>query len=193
MCNSNSRSNYGFITTVQSEFSYLSTVGFKCVKETSTFVRFESVDLFVNVYHGASSHEIGAEVGKLGPDGDIDKYSVSELIRITDSDEAKKYRNFTATSPEAVVTGVKRLSAIFGRYAGPFLNGDTQLFRKLEHQKREWSKKFSLEILSKQVRPKAEEAFRDKRYGEALTLYESIESELSPAEHKRLNYCRKHV
>jgi len=187
------RSEYEFITTVQSEFSYLSTVGFKCVKATPTFVRFESADLYVNVYHGESSYEIGAEVGQLDARGDINNYSISELIRITDSEEANKYRNFMATNPDAVVTGLKRLSAIFEKYGGPFLTGDVQLFRKLEQHKREWSKKFSLEILSKQVRPKAEEAFREKRYDEALRLYESIESELSPAEKKRLRYCRDHA
>lgn len=48
-----------------SSFDFLRAYGLKPVEEDVTFVRYESDAMFVNVYHGRGSFEIGVEIGRL--------------------------------------------------------------------------------------------------------------------------------
>lgn len=188
------REIFNFIEVVRYEFSYLSSYGFQCVKEEPTFVRYESETTFLNIYHGRSSFEIAAEFGWLKHDSQL--YNIYELMRLSDPEEAERYRkrrNYIAIRPETVVTGVKRLSSVIKRYSSPFLNNDSTISAKLAKQQKEIINRFADEILSSQVRPKAEEAFRRKNYAEVVKLYESIESQLSMVERKKLEYCRKRL
>ncbi len=184
------REQFNFIEAVRPQFSWLSTYGFHCVREESTFVRYESNTSFLNIYHGRSSYEVDAEYGELS---DSQSYPVYALIRLSDPKEAENYRSYTAITPDAVMAGVKKLSTILKKYAESFLNDAPNIFGKLAKQQKECAKELALEVLSKQVRPKAEEAFRNKNYVEAAKLYESIESELSTSECKKLEYARKHL
>jgi len=54
----------GFQDSVLSSFDFLSTYGLRPVEESATFVRYESSSVFVNVYHGRASFEIGVEIGR---------------------------------------------------------------------------------------------------------------------------------
>src|SRR5687767_11892121 len=56
----------GFKEAVLANFGFLQQIGFKPVTEDVTFVRYESKTVFVNVYHGRASFEIGVEVGRVG-------------------------------------------------------------------------------------------------------------------------------
>ncbi|MCB1984645.1 MAG: hypothetical protein H6936_06935 [Burkholderiales bacterium] len=186
------REQFNFIEAVRSEFSYLSDYGYSCVKVEPTIVRYKSDTAFLNIYHGRISFEIAAEFGQLKWYGNSQSYSVSELIRLSDPEAAKKYKNYAAHSPDGVKAGVKRLSVLLKKYADNFLNGTPCIFAKLSEQGKELIEEFAAEVLLRQVRPEAEEAFRNKDFVKAARLYASIESELSAAERKKLAYSRKH-
>jgi hypothetical protein len=187
------RDQFNFIEVVRSEFSWLTKYGFRCTKASATFVRYESATTFLNIYHGRSSYEIGAEYGQLLFSDDFKAYSVSELIRLSSPKEAEKYRNYIAIKPENVVAGVNRLSELLRKYGRTFLNDTPETFLRLAKQRNEISRKFSMEVLSRQVRPKANQEFKNKNYAEAARLFESIKSELSAAELKKLEFCRKNL
>ncbi len=187
------RQQLNFIEIVRSEFSFLPDYGLRCIKAEPTIVRYESSTVFLNIYHGRISFEIDAEFGQIRWFRNSQSYSVFELIHLINPEDAEKYRNYSASTPEDVIAGVKRLGAILRKNADTFLKGNKSIFTKLAKQEKELSNKFATEILSRQVRPKAEEAFRRRNYAKATKLYESIESELSAAERKKLAYCRKHL
>src|SRR5215471_1441934 len=63
------RGQLGFQEAVR--FSFLNSYGFKTVQEQTTFVRFESATVFVNVYHGRASFELGVEIGRLSNPGEM--------------------------------------------------------------------------------------------------------------------------
>ncbi|MGH8612187.1 MAG: hypothetical protein ACREYF_09145 [Gammaproteobacteria bacterium] len=158
-----------------------------------TFVRYESDKIFVNIYHGRSSYELGIEVGPLGSGVEIDMgYSLSALIHLVAPEEAAAYRNFVATTPKKVQIGVKLLSEKFQGYGWDLLWGDPDIFIKLKTQRAQLSERFAMEVLARQVRPKADAAFRSKDYGEAIRLYGSIRNQLTPVELKKLDYAQKH-
>lgn len=186
------RARFAFCDAVQRTFGFLTEHHFQCVRTEPTFVRYESDRVFVNVYHGRSSYELGVEVGLLDFDKTERGYSLSALIGLIDPQEAANYRNFVATTSELVEVGVKTLSEKFKAYAWDTLRGDPIVFAKLEQQREQLSKSFAMEVLARQVRPKAEAAFRNKSYAEAARLYESIRGQLSPAELKKLEYAQKH-
>ena len=50
----------GFSRTVFQYFNFLcSDYGFQVTDQSATLVRFESNDVFINVYHGRASYELG--------------------------------------------------------------------------------------------------------------------------------------
>jgi hypothetical protein len=59
------RERLAFKDAVMSGFRFFDDLGFRPAKQEMTFVRYESADVFVNVYHGRASFELGVEIGKL--------------------------------------------------------------------------------------------------------------------------------
>src|SRR2546430_3685910 len=59
------RARLRFRDCVLRDFQFLSEFGLRPVEEKTTFVRYESTNVFVNIYHGRASFELGVEVGRL--------------------------------------------------------------------------------------------------------------------------------
>src|SRR5437016_1220188 len=57
------RRQLGFEEAVLRSFEFLRSYDLKPVERTPTLVRFESKKVFVDVYHGRASFEIGVQVG----------------------------------------------------------------------------------------------------------------------------------
>lgn len=167
-------------------FSFLEDEGFMQVEVLPTLVRYRSGDIEVDVYHGRQSNEIGAGITGLGT-----RYAMSEVIRATDPEAAKGYRNAVATSPEGVDAALEELSSLVRRYGAAALQGDLLFFAMLEEQRKQWSAEYALDVLVDQVRPQAETAFRRGDYAKAAELYARIRPRLSPAEIKKLQIAEE--
>lgn len=183
------REHFEFSREIFKNFEeYLFSYGFNCVSSNATFVRFESRSVFVNFFHGRSSYEIGAEIGLIiDPEN---AYPISWFIEIRDEDKGKNYRNTTASTYYLVKESILRLRNIFEQYATPALNGKVEIFKSIEQKVKSWQKSYAMDVKASQTRPKAEEAFRTKKYKEAMMLYKSLESVLTPVEKEKLSYCR---
>jgi hypothetical protein len=185
------REPLGFSKVVQEEFLFLvKDYYFKCTVAETTYVRFESDRVFINIYHGRSSFEIGLEIGLLDRD---EPYSLSELIHLGDSKEGNSYRNFMAGTPELVRRGITLLREKFEKYGIKALSGAAEFFSKLHHQGKQLEASFSNQMKVRHTRPKADEAFHQKNYKEVVRLYESMLNALTPAELKKLEYSRRHA
>lgn len=189
------RSNLRFAEEIQKHLSFLTKqYTFNVVFTNHTFVRFESDLVFVNVYHGRSSYELGIEIGRLGfPDEMAQGYTLSELIQLADSDKSAKFKLFAARTPDTVRKGVLQLARLFRTYADKALCGDHAIFGKLHRQREQWKKTFAREVLLAQSRPRAEAAFRRKDYQEVVRLLESLRDALTASELKKLQYAHKHL
>jgi hypothetical protein len=189
------RSCLHFPEEVRFHFNYLvDRHDFCCVVVKSTFVRYESNNIFINIYHGRSSYEIGLEIGQLGSSGKPEEaFNISWLIKLVDPQRAADYKLYVAKTTDLVRKGVFQLCELFKKYAGKAIFADESTFTLLAKQTGDWKKSYAKEVLASQVRPKANAAFSNRNYGDAVCLYESIFSELTPAELKKLEFAQKQL
>lgn len=180
------RDYINFAEETRKAFAFLCELGFSEVEILPTLVRYRKGCVEVDVYHGRQSYEIGAGVTAFGT-----RYAISEIIRHMDPDTAKQFHYAAATTPEGVVAGLEVLIVLMKRYGCSALDSDPQYFSLLEGERKSWSEEYALDVLAGQLRPQADEAFRQRDYSKAADLYSSIRERLSPAEIKKLSVAEK--
>lgn len=188
------RGPLNFFEEVKKNFAFLeSKYDFMIAESLPTYVRYESPKMFINIYHGRISYEIGLEFGRLDSEkNQKDCYSLWALINLFNENTAKKYRLFAARTSELVKKGVAELSQLFKQYENfIFIDGET-VFDKLLLQREQLGKEYEKEVYTYQVRSKVEVAFKAKNFSEVVRLYESILDRLTPLEIKKLEYAKKH-
>lgn len=177
------RNHLDFPNKVRELFSFLVDLGFVEIEVLPTLVRYRKDGVEFDVYHGRESYEVGAGISAFGT-----RYSISEIIRSIDSVRAEKYRNVMAATPDLLFSALAELSSLMMQYGARALSGERECFEELKRNREAWSERYALDVLAGQVRPKAEEAFRDGNYAKAADLYFSIRERLTPAEEKKLAF-----
>lgn len=175
------RSHLRFPEKAKSFFGFLRELGFSEIEVLPTLVRYRKDDVEVDIYHGRQSYEIGAGITAFG-----NRYSISEIIRQFDPQFGERYRYASAAEPEGVIAALEELSSLMKRYCSSALNGDEKFFLNLEDERKSWAEEYALDVLVEQLRPKADEAFRQKDYQKVVEIYSRIKKRLTPAENKRL-------
>lgn len=186
------RRSLHFAEAVKAKFGFLTANGFKRVKSEPTFVRFESGGIYVNVYHGRMSFELGLEIGQM-ESLDEEPYSMSEIIRFTEPDKSDRYRDYATRDVSGVEEGVQRLAALFRRYVDAGLFDDGQLFTRLRKQREIYIGKFALEVNLTQARRKLDSAWQAKDYAKVVELLNPWRDALTPTELHKLEYAAKHA
>ncbi len=181
------RADFNFEELVKEAFAFLDDLGFSVIEESSTLVRYRKNSVEVDIYHGRQSYEIGAGITAFGA-----RYAISEIIETLDPNTADQFRYPMATTRRGIVIGLELLSSLMERFGKGALKGDSDVFAKLERQRKRWSEKYELEVLAEQLRPKAQAAFRRKDYPTAADLYSRIQECLSPSEIKKLRFAEEH-
>src|SRR5262245_36937985 len=176
----------GFPNLVRQAFAFLEIAGFSESGQGPTIVRFKRGELECNVYVGRRSGELGFQIGH-----DDEQFSTSALIRLRDPTLADKYRNLVPADLSELQTGIEKLAALVREFGDRALEDDPRVFADLRRQSQEWSQAYAAEVRAQQIRPKAEAAFREGRYREAIGLYEEIAPKLTPTELKKLSIARR--
>jgi hypothetical protein len=187
------RTQLGFTEAVLSAFDFLtSRYGFVIKRIEPTFVRYESANVFVNIYHGRASYELGVEVGRLADDLSKEEsaFSLADILDLTKAHDKTGHTILQASTPETVDKFVPMLAALVSKYAAPILRGDSDVFARLTDVQSRKSdqllKKWELE----DIRKEAEDAWHQRNYAKVAELFESIQEELTPAEAKKLDYAK---
>jgi hypothetical protein len=180
------RVHLNFESAARKSFEFLNDMGFVEIESLPTLIRYRKDSIEVDIYYGRRSYEIGADISGFGS-----RYAISGIIRATDPTVARQYRDWAATTPEGVASGLEKLGFLMKRYGIRALSGDPQFFLELEQQRKTWSEEYALDVLAEQVRPKADEAFRRGDYTTAAELYARIRSRLSQAELKKLAVAKE--
>ncbi len=186
----------GFKEVVLKDFLFLRTYGMVPVTEDVTFVRFESKDVFVNVFHGRGSYEIGIEVGRKDRP---ETYGLGYVVLKAAGTEAYKSEGFggatifQVSSVEGVRNIVPKVAALLEKYGPQFLLGTTSYYEDLARQNERASIMGERNRMLARLRKDADAAWSAKQYSRVAELYGPISDELSEIERKRLAYALKHA
>src|ERR1700680_1402044 len=123
------RAKLGFQEAVLSGFKFLSEFGFRPVEQKVTFVRYESSQVFVNVYHGRASYELGVEVGRLTePERKLHVFTIVCWAGAAQAEGFGQHVMFQVGTRTGVLEFVPKLAALVKKYAIALLQGDENAF-----------------------------------------------------------------
>ena len=106
------RASLNFKEEVLAAFDFLAKEYQFVIKNIEvTFVRYESESVFVNIYHGRGSYELGVEIGRFVDTFNKREcpYSLIEIIRLTST---KEIPSFQVSTLEAVKEFVPKLAEL---------------------------------------------------------------------------------
>jgi hypothetical protein len=189
------RAKLGFKDAVLSSFTFLTELGLHPVDEKMTFVRYESSEVFVNVYHGRASFELGVEIGRLS-EPDEEKLTIYDIVAWAGAERTEGFGQhvmFQVSSPEGVREFVPKLAHLVQEYATPFIKGDVTAYREALEARSRAAAEYVKQVNVKQARSKAEAAWQEKDYAQVVELYSRTRSDLSEVESKRLSYAEQQV
>jgi hypothetical protein len=189
------RARLGFKEAVLSSFKFLSDLGLHPVEEKLTFVRYESSDVFLNVYHGRASFELGVEIGRL-KQPEEEKLTIHDIVAWAGAEKAEGFGQhvmFQVSSPEGVREFVPKLARLVEKYGTPFLKGDANAYRVALEARSRAAADYVKQMNLRDVHRKAEAAWHAKDYGQVVELYGPVRKDLTEVEAKKLAYAEQQV
>jgi len=188
------REKLGFRESVLSNFQFLQDEGLRPVDQEVTLVRYQSAEVFLNVYHGRASFELGVEIGRMKEPAE--KLTLYDIIAWAGAEKAEglgQHVMFQVSSRHGVQEFVPKLAALVRKYAMPLLRGDPDAYYAVTLLRSERSREFTQEIRLRGIRSKAEAAWHAKDYSQVVELYDPVREDLTEVEAKKLDYSEEHV
>lgn len=170
---------------VESRFRDLLPMGFALARSEKTLVVYTSGALSVEIYHGRASYEIGLNlvIGEA-------RYSLGEVLRAIGDPAGEAYRNASGTDQASIEKAVDQLGDLLFQSIVPSLSDQLALSAVLEQCRADWARGYALQVLAENIRPLAEQAFRDRDFSRAAKLYSQISDALSEAEVRKYLYAK---
>lgn len=186
------RYKLGFNEEVRKAYQFLiNDFGFSLVKDDITFVRYESKEVFINLYHGRGSYELGFQIGlinKMGKDKEV-YYTIKDII---DYNENNNFKPFQTSNAEGVKKFVLVMAELVKKYCIKALDGDRLFLKKLDKFCSENFQREMIEMDLRRILPEADKAWRNKNYSKYSELMEPIASYVSSSEKMKLQFVKKH-
>ncbi len=176
----------GFVELALKAFAFLLGIGFEVVRREGTSLRFESPTVFVNVYHGRYSYQVGLELGRM-PQSDM--YSLYELLTAVAPEEVGKARCQTS-DPEVLERCLSAIAEIVDQKCRSLLNGDPTAFEWLRSIVDPLRDAATLQAEFGATMDRADRAWEAKEMRLAEDLYKEAEVALDKTRTRRLNYLR---
>jgi len=188
------RARLGFQDAVLSSFKFLSEFGLRSIEEKTTFVRYESPRVFVNIYHGRASFELGIEVGRLAePNETLTLYDIVAWAGAETAERFGQHVMFQVSSPEGVKEFVLKLALLLEKYGAPFLKGQDNAYRETQEIRSQAAIEYVNKMHFGDLRRKAEAAWHSKDYARVVELYSPSSKGLTEVEAKKLTYAEHQV
>lgn len=172
-------------------FGFLTEVGFQIVARSAHQVEFESRTSVVTVCWDQRSGELEVFFELLPRTGvSASKYSLRDVMN------AQGVRG-DASAPQ-VVDGthlqrwLENIARAVRDHAQPALTGDRMFYRRVETFRHSQAVAYTQGIKLRHVRSAAESAWQERDLKSVVSLYASIEPELTDAERLKLDYAKKH-
>ncbi|MDQ6788618.1 MAG: phosphoribosylanthranilate isomerase [Acidobacteriota bacterium] len=184
-----------FVDFVRKDFRFLETeYGFKLTEAKTnqhySSVRYESKKVYVSVVYCPARYESDVAIGIIS--SSAPSYTIGELLSLeNDFDLTPNYTFEKITQAQITEKDVSWFASMLRKYGEKYLTGNLSAFKKLKENSEIKSQEYTQEIINKQRRQKAEEAWKQKDYGVVVEIYKSMKDFLTPAERKKLENSEK--
>jgi hypothetical protein len=179
------REQLNFLLWARERFVFLTDLGFSEIEATPTVLRFQKGEIEVDIYHGEKSFELGAGVSYMGT-----RYELIDMVRAQDIDAAKELGIWMTSTSDGIKVGVEKLATMMQQFGRAALDGNPNFFDSLALRRAIDVDEYWMEILARQIRPRADDAFRRGDYAEVVELFMRIESHLTKVEKQKLALAR---
>ena len=181
-----------FVEMAKRAFSFLGGAGFRLTKSEAGQVQYESDRSFVAVSWDSRSGELDALVGLLPRTGKAqDEYSLADIMGVAGV-SASDCKLTQVADEGRLGPLVEKLATDLCTHAQPALAGDRMYFRRLETFRGAKADNYMREMKLRQVRSEAEKAWQNRQYDRVVSLYGSVEGDLTESETRKLDYARQH-
>lgn len=191
-----------FAESVLFEFQFIvDEYGFRVTKTGSTYVRFEKLDVFVEVWHGRGSYALGVNFGRW-----VERQSkrVAEslplkyLVDALDVADKSGFRYYQTAEAKPLARFIRHYAEIVRTYAPPLLRNEPGLFQMMENEFLEQAEIENQTKKAARLCAVAEKAFAKKDYGTVCTAYSEVirdldKIKLEPSHLKRLEIASKYL
>ncbi len=127
--------------------------GLEPISEDVTFVRYESDAVFVNVYHGRGSFEIGVEIGRLDR---TEKYGLDYVVSLAklawEEEGFGRGTMFQVSTREGVQNMVPKVAELVKKYGDAFLRGNPAFYDELQKANERSSVEYEREQMLSRIR-----------------------------------------
>jgi hypothetical protein len=182
--------NQQFSEMVSQAFSFLEDAGFRRTEANRFFVVYESARSFVSIGWDQRSGELNAHIG-LSPRTERarDQYSIADVLEaaglpLAECKPAQIYDEYR------LAPFVMKLAESLRAHSELALVGDRQYFCRLESFRSAKAAAHMRHLNLNMVRTEVEKAWRDQQYDKVVSLYKSVESDLTESELRKLEYAR---
>jgi cytosine/adenosine deaminase-related metal-dependent hydrolase len=150
--------------------------------------------VFVNVYHGRASFELGVEIGRLQEP--TEKLTLYNIVAWSGAEKAEGFGQhvlFQVSSREGVQEFVPKLAHLIQKYGTPFLNADANAYCEVHEAKSRAAVEYAKQVNLRNVRKRAEVAWHAKDYTQIVDLYGPVREDLTEVETQKLAYAEKQI
>ncbi|MCY3000243.1 MAG: hypothetical protein NTV21_00330 [Planctomycetota bacterium] len=151
-------------------------------------VRYVAPDLEVVVYRERMSGEVGLNFRVT--EG---HFSCSDILRLSDREAAECRRDRVARNREALAEALDELREFLLIHALPVLRRDAQFFAQVLRERSASARERHLVWEADRLRPMAETAFHERRFAEAVALFEQFPDRLTVLDRAKLALARRRL
>ncbi len=188
------RERLGFRDAVLSSFKFLAEFRLRPVEKKMTLVGYKSRHVFLNVYHGRASFELGIQIGRLtDPKKTLSIDNIVDWAGAYKAEGFDQHVMFQVSTREGVQEFVPKLAALVKKYAIPLLRNDDSAWDAALGLQVRRGNEYVKEVHLGHVREKAEAAWHAKDYFRVAELYEPVRQDLTEVEARKLTYAEHQV
>lgn len=181
-----------FVDMVERAFSFLEDSGFRRTNSEPGLVNYESDRSFVTVSWDTRSGELDAFVGLVPRTGRTqDEYSLADILGVAGL-PASDCKPAQVADEGRLESFIATLARNVRTHAQPGLAGDRMYFRRLETFRGAKADAYMRDMKLRQVRAEVEKAWRDRQFDKVVSLYTSVEHDLTESEARKLAYAQQH-
>lgn len=179
-------SRLGFTKIAEKAFAFLLGMGFNLVRREATLLRFETENVFLTVYHGRSSYQIGVELGRAKHN---DLYSLHEVLSAV-APLHLEHARYQAVETKTLEQGLLAIAEIIKIHCHSLLTGDPKAFDHLHAVVTPLRLAVTAQAQFGAIIDRADKAWEAKDLNQAQALYEKASSALDEMRARRLTYLR---